>query len=198
MAQQSPDRQGPPGLPRLTFNRPFMRAFLAAEPPCFALGLVEERQRPYGFLALRPGESIPPAIANAGFRFGHALLGTAAFEVIHFIFEFYGFKTYNVLINPNNPLVQTVLATMVTHGDYFFFALNAQGSATAFRADIGPDNLAGIKTHLARLQHSTTTESQYRSAVAAFAQHPQPVGVMLQWVCQDHIAYLDLTTDRVV
>jgi hypothetical protein len=68
MAQQRPDRQVPPGLPRLTVNRPFMRAFLAAAPPCFALGLVEERQHQCGLLALRPGESIPPAIANAGFR----------------------------------------------------------------------------------------------------------------------------------
>jgi len=35
-----------PLLPRLTVNRSFMSAFLAAPPPCFALGLVEERRRP--------------------------------------------------------------------------------------------------------------------------------------------------------
>jgi len=45
-------------LPTLTVNRPFMRAFLAADPPCFALGMVEERQRQSGFLALRTAEII--------------------------------------------------------------------------------------------------------------------------------------------
>jgi len=41
-----------PLLPRLTVNWHFMRAFLAAEPPCFALGLVEERGRAGGFLGV--------------------------------------------------------------------------------------------------------------------------------------------------
>ena len=39
---------------------------------------------------------------NLASYFGHSLLGTAAYEVIHFAFMFYGFVTYNVLINPNN------------------------------------------------------------------------------------------------
>jgi hypothetical protein len=196
MTKQPPDRHVQPLLPRLVVNRPFIREFISADPPCFALGMVEERQQQYGLLALRPVEIIPPEISNAGFRFGHSLLGTAAFEVIHFAFEFYGFKTYNVLINPNNPLVQTVLAALIERGDYFFFALNANGSVTTFRAEIGQDNLAGITANLARLQRSTTTETQYRNAVAAFEKHPEPAGVMLHWVCHDHIEYLDLTRDR--
>ena len=80
-----------PLLPRLTVNWSFMSAFLAAPPPCFALGLVEERQRPCGFLAMRPDETIPPDSTEAGFRFGHSLVGTARYEVAHFGFEFYGF-----------------------------------------------------------------------------------------------------------
>jgi hypothetical protein len=36
-----------------------MREFLAADAPCFALGMVEERQRQCGLLALRPEEAIP-------------------------------------------------------------------------------------------------------------------------------------------
>jgi hypothetical protein len=196
MAKLTPNHKVHPFLPKLTVNRQFMREFISADPPCFALGTVEEQKRQYGFLALRPGEIIPPVISNAGFRFGHSLLGTTAFEVIHFAFEFYGFETYNVLINPNNPLVQTVLTRMVERGDYFFFALNANGSATAFRSEIGQEHLAGIKTNLARIQHSTTTDTQYRNAVAAFEKHPQPAGVMLHWVCQDHAEYLDLTRDR--
>jgi hypothetical protein len=86
--------------PRLTVNGQFMRDFLSAEIPCFALGMVEERQRPCGFLALRPPKVIPPTITNAGFRFGHALLGNADVAVVQFVFAFYGFETYNVLVNP--------------------------------------------------------------------------------------------------
>jgi hypothetical protein len=183
-------------LPTLTVNRTFIHAFLAADPPCFALGMVEERRQQSGFLALRPPEIIPQEVTDAGFRFGHSLLGTSAFAVVHFAFEFYGFATYNVLVNPNNPLVRAVLTTMVESGDYFFFALNANGTATAFRADIGQENLAGLQTNLPRIQRATTTEAQYRRAVAAFEKHPDPPGAMLRWVCQDDIAYLDLTKDR--
>jgi hypothetical protein len=96
-------------LPKLTVNGQFMRDFMAEESPCFALGLVEERKKTCGFLALRPAEVIPPEISGLGFNFGHALLGTTEFEVIQFVFHFYGFETYNMLVNPNNRLVKTVL-----------------------------------------------------------------------------------------
>ena len=82
-----------PFLPKLTMNGQFIRDFIAMESPSFALGLVEERKRQCGFLALRPDEVIPPEISAAGFNFGHALLGTAEFEVIQFVFQFYGFET---------------------------------------------------------------------------------------------------------
>src|SRR5450631_188172 len=90
-----------------------MGEFLAADAPCFALGMVEERKRRCGFLALRPEEAIPPDVTGAGFSFGHCLFGNAAFEVVQFSFHFYGFKTYNVLVNPNNPIV----ANGVDHHD---------------------------------------------------------------------------------
>jgi hypothetical protein len=48
---------------------------------------------------LRPAEVIPPEISGLGFNFGHALLGTTEFEVIQFVFHFYGFETYNMLVN---------------------------------------------------------------------------------------------------
>jgi len=185
-----------PLLPRLTVNRHLMSAFIAAEPPCFALGLVEEHGQACGFLAMRPDEVIPPGITDTGFWFGHSLIGTSAFEVAHFAFEFYSFKTYNVLVNPNNPLVQTVLTTMVESGDYFFFALDTQSSVTVFRSRIGEEDVAGLSTTVPRIRRSTTTERQYQRALAAFEKHPQPPGVLLQWVCRDNSASLDLTTDR--
>jgi len=183
-------------LPTLTVNRSFMQAFLHAETPCCALGLVEESGRPCGLLALRPDQEIPAVVTDGGFNFGHSLLGTAAYEVIHFAFEFYGFVTYNVLINPNNALVQAVLERMIEDEDFFFFSLEASGRVTAFRAAIGQETLAGIKAHRARIRQSTTTETAYRQALASFARHPEPEGVLLHWVCRDTIAYLDLAGDR--
>ena len=85
---------------------------------------------------------------------------------------------------------------MIEDGDYFFFALNPNNSVIAFRADIGQERLTGLKANLARIQHSATTDSQYRQALAHFAENPDPEGILLQWICRDNIAYLDLTTDR--
>jgi hypothetical protein len=180
----------------LTVNRPFMRAFLDATPPCFALGMVEERRRQYGLLAIRPAAPIPVEVTEIGFNFGHALYGSTDFEVIHFVFAFYGFQTYNVLINPNNPLVQRVLHRLLADGDYFFFALEATGRVTTFRTAIGQDTLSQVQANLARIEQSTTTEAQYRRALASFAAHPEPEGILLEWVCRDTLDYLDLTHER--
>lgn len=183
-------------LPKLTVNRQLMNEFIAADPPCFALGMVEERGRRCGFLALQPGRVIPPAITNLGFRFGHSLLGNADFEVIHFAFAFYGSETYNVLLNPSNPLVHAIVTAMVKSGDYFFFMPDPNGSVTAFRSSIGEGALVGLKTDLPRIQRSTTTEMQYRKAVSQFEKHPEPPGILLNWVCRENVACLDLGKDR--
>ena len=66
-------------------------------------------------------------------------------EVIHFVFEFYGFGFYNVLINPNDEMVQAVLDVMIEDGDYFLFSLAPNNCVTAFRAEIGHDALRGLR-----------------------------------------------------
>jgi hypothetical protein len=96
-------------LPKLTVNGQFMQDFIAAGTSSCALGVIEEGNQKSGLLALHLPDSIPPAIAAQGFAFSHELLGTSRFEVVHFVFRFYGFQTYHVLINPNNQLVQAVL-----------------------------------------------------------------------------------------
>jgi hypothetical protein len=147
-------------------------------------------------LALRLDEAIPPAIADRGFEFGHTLYGSATFAVLHLVLAFPGFQTYNVLINPNNVLVQAVLRTMLDDGDYFFFALAPEGQVTAFRADVGSEGLAVLRANRARLQASTTTDAEYQRAITSFAARPAPAGILLQWVCRDTLAALDLTTPR--
>lgn len=186
-----------PALPVLTLQGGWIREFVNAPGPCVALGLVEEYGQSYACLALRPPEVIPPEVTAGGFSFGHAVLGTATYEVVQFSFHFYGFATYHVLVNPNNPIVQAVLANMVGSGDYFFFALSPEGSVTAFRSDIEQGLLTGLTDNQPRVERSTTTAAQYRSALAQFAEEPVPSGVLLNWVCRDDSRYLDLTRDRV-
>jgi len=168
---------------------------MLAEVPCFAMGLVEERKKPCAFLALRTAETIPSDVSHGGFNFGHSVLGTSEFQVLHFAFEFYNFKTYNVLVNPNNFLVQTVLSMMIESGEYFFFAVSPARSVTAFKSEIQQDNLSGIKAHLHCIKGSKTTARQYARAISDFAKHSEPAGTMLNWVCRDNVKYLDLTGD---
>lgn len=180
----------------LTVNRSFMREFIGAAAPCFALGLVEEKGQTCGFLALRPEEEILPGISDSGFSFGHSLYDNDAFEVLQFAFQFHGFQTYNALLNPNHPLVRAVLDKMVEGGDYFFFTLAESGAVAAFRTEIGQDTRSQVKANLSRIRQSTITECQYELALASFAKNPEPEGTLLHWVCRDNIAYLDLTHDR--
>ena len=185
-------------LPKLTVNRQFMSAFLAETAPCLALGLVEEGASQCALVALRLHQAIPRAISAAGFRFGHSLLGASGWEVVHFAFEFYSFATYNVLVNPSDPVVRSVLTTMVRTGDYFFFALGSDRSTTAFRSEIGTTNVAGLEANMARIHGSTTTETQYRMAVSQFEKRPEPPGTLLNWVCRGNADSLDLAQDRLV
>jgi hypothetical protein len=187
-----------PKLPELAVNRSFMSAFLAEDLPCLALGMVEEGTSRCALLALRLDQALPRQVSAGGFSFGHALVGSGTWEVVHFAFAFYGFATYNVLINPSDPVAQTVLDAMVTSGDYFFFALADNRRATAFRSSIGRDNLAGLKANTHRVRGSTTTDAQYRQAVAQFSRLPEPPGTQLSWVCRGQPEYLDLEQDRLV
>jgi hypothetical protein len=88
------------------------------------------------------------------------------------------------------------VTTMITGGDYFFFAFNSTSGVTTFRAEIGDQTLSELQANRTRLQQSTTTETQYRQAVARFAANPSPEGRLLQWVCRENIDSVDLTKDR--
>jgi len=183
-------------LPKLTVNRQFMIDFLAAKTPCFALGMIEERKQKLALLALRPGDIISHDVTEPGFNFGHSVLGNAHYEVVHFAFEFYGFGTYNVLLNPNNSLVREVLTAMIDSEEYFFLAIMPDQSVAAFRSEMGKDGLTGLADNLPRLQRSTTNDMQYQKVLQQFQKRPSPPGRQLTWVCRDNIAYLDLSTDR--
>lgn len=185
-----------PLLPRLTVNRQFIDDFITAEAPCCALGLVEERKQTFGVLALRLEMVIPEAYTRTGFSFGHSLYGNADFVVVHFGFHFYQYATFNLLVNPNNPVVRTVLNKMLETGNYFIFAVDPKGSVTAFRSELGQDDLIELKNNLPRIQNAKTTDAQYRKTVAMFERNPTPSGQMLNWVCRDNADYLDLSQHR--
>jgi hypothetical protein len=175
-----------------------MQDFMQAELPCCGLGVVEVTGQKMGLVALHLNEVLPRKVADLGFRFGHCLLGTSSYEVIHFAFVFYGWKTYNVLINPNNPVAQEFLALMLGCGEYFFLVINGESDCFSFRESIAQESGLDIFADLPRIWYSTTTEDDYRKAVAQFSYQPEPAGQMLQWVCRDDPGYLDLKKDRLV
>ena len=174
-----------------------MSEFIAADPPCLALGLVEVGNTRCALVALRPEEALPRSVTAGGFGFGHSLYGASSWEVVHFAFAFYGHATYNALINPGDPVAKAVLDTMVGTGDYFF-APSPDRTTTAFRSSIGTGNLAGLKANMARIRRSTTNEAQYRLAVSQFGKRPEPPGTLLTWVCRGNTDHLDLMHDRLV
>lgn len=180
-------------LPTLTLNALFVRDLMAANPRCFALGYVKERQSISGFLALRPEKAIPSTSTQQGFRFGHSVLGCNGSPVLHFAFEFYGHATYHSLVNPGNPIVQRVLATMIETEDYFFFAINPDQTVTAFRSHLEHADLAGLKTNQARFKQASCAPTQYETACKVFAKNPDPPGLLMEWVCRDNLEYLDVT-----
>ena len=185
-----------PLLARLSVNRQFMSDFLSAETPCFALGMLEERKRCCGFFVLRPNEVIPPEISDAGFLFGHGLIGNADFEVVHFAFHFYGFKTYNVLVNPNNPLVQTVLTAMVEGGSLVLLALTTRRGSLHSGRNSGKRTWPDSSTNLPRIRRSAATEAQYRRRGHP-AEEPRPSRCAAKWVCQI-TSIVDVSKDSLI
>jgi len=75
-------------------------------------------------------------------------------------------------------------------------AISPNRSVTAFRSEIGLEKLAWLSINLRQIQGSTTTDAQYRRALARFRRHHDPPGQVLNWVCRDNVDYLDLTQDR--
>jgi hypothetical protein len=183
-------------LPTLTMNRLFVGDLMAEEPPCFAMGYVEQRQALSGFFALRPEQTIPSASTDQGFCFGHCVLGLDGSPVLQFTFEFYDHARYHALVNPGNPIVQAVLSTMIATEDYFFFAINPDQTVTAFRSHLESPDLGGLRTNMERFGNVTCTPAQYETVRAAFGKNPQPPGHLLEWVCRDNPDYLDLTRNR--
>lgn len=186
-----------PSLPGLAMNRAFVETLLSAEEPSCALGMIEERQQAFGLIALRPHEIIPATVSSRGFELGHCVLGGDNFEVVQLTFEFRGFATYHVLLNPNSPVVRSVLGHMLDSGNYFILVLDYDGDVQVFGSDVGEDSLIWLQAFLPRLLASRTTAEQYRRAVAAFSRNPQPPGQVLRWICGDDPNYLDLSGDRV-
>ena len=183
-------------LPKLTLNRDFIDEFMAQPEACCALGVIEERRHVLPLVAIRPQCSLPLAVTGEGFTFGHSVLGTSAYEVVHFAFTFRNVGNFNVLLNPSDPIVGDVLTRMVDLGSFFVLSIDPANAVTAFLADVGEVNLAGLIDHQPRLARSSTTEAQYDDALAQFRSRPEPPGVMLDWVCRGDLGYLDLTGVR--
>lgn len=179
-------------LPRLTVNKLFIQDLMAAQSPCFALGYVEDRGEKCGFIAMKPEISIPNQVTNQGMNFGHSVLGTEKYKVLHFGFEFYGHTTYHGLVPAGNPIIQAVISTMIETQDYFFFAINPDQTVTAFRSQFEVQDLAGLRTNQEQFGREHCSLEQYEKAVDAFTKNPNPPGQVMQWACRYNWDYLDI------
>ena len=173
-----------------------MQDFLDASKPCCAVSIIEERKQVLPLLALRPGVTLPDHITARGFEFGHSVLGDNDYEIVQFAFEFRGFATYHVLLNPNDPAVCEILRRMVEQRSYFIIAIDPDQHVTTFRADVGETTLTGLIDHLPRLMRSTTCGARYDKVLAQFRRRPEPPGDVLARVCHGDLSYLDPTKDR--
>jgi hypothetical protein len=185
-----------PALPRLIVNGLLIRDFLQAPAPCFTVGLLEERSAAYALFALRPRQAIRSRNVRSAFSHGHALLGAIECEVLQFGFTFFGFSTYHVLLNPNNPVVHAVFDCILDRRCYFVLVIDPNNRITAFRAELTRNHVARLTEYRRRTRRSTTTEAQYQETLSQFRQRPNPPGEVLEWVCGGDIGYLDLTRDR--
>lgn len=179
-------------LPRLRVNELLIRDLMAAQAPCFALGYVEDRKEKSGFIAVRPESPIPNQVTQKGMNFGHSVLGTSQFKVLHFGFEFYGHATYHGLVPAGNPIIQAVISTMLDTQDYFFFAINPDQTITAFRSQFEVNDPAGLRTNQEQFDEDSCSLEQYEIAVKSFTKKPDPPGKVMTWVCRNNWDYLDL------
>ena len=179
-------------LPRLIVNQLLIHDLMAAQAPCFALGYVEDRKEKCGFIAVRPEIPIPSQVTQQGMNFGHSVLGTSQYKVLHFGFEFYGHATYHGLVPAGNPIIQAVIETMLDTQDYFFFAINPDQTVTAFRSQFEAQDLAGLRTNQEQFGEDSCSLEQYESAVKTFTKNPDPPGTVMNWVCRNNWDYLDL------
>jgi len=186
-------------LPPITLSGKFINDFTDAEAPCCALGLVRSGDTVTGFFATKPESAVPRNVLGMGIGFGHRMLATPDGKpVCQFAFNFYGYEQYSVLVNPSNLLVLKAIKTMVEQKDYFFFIINPDDRVSAFRSDLGKENLAGLRDSLPLMQTTQTPQASYENGVASFRLAPNPPGIKtLDWVCRDDPAYLNLEDDTV-
>lgn len=179
-------------LPVLTMNELMIDDLMQEQAPCFAMGKVRLNGETCGFIAVRPAEAIPHECTLGGFDFGHSVIGVDDNPVMHFAFNFKDHKTYHGLVNPGNPIVQTVLSSMIETGHYFFFSINPGGSATSFGVRLPDADFVGLKSNLERFKTVSCMPAQYEKTVKIFGRNPSPPGEILNWACRDNPDYLDL------
>lgn len=186
-------------LPPIRLSRQFINDFTEADAPCCALGLVRSGDTVTGFIAMKPKSVVPRNVLSLGIGFGHRMLTTPDDKpVCQFAFNFYGYEQYTVLVNPSNSLALKAIETMVEQRDYFFFIVNPDDRVSAFRSDLGEENLAGMRDSLPLMRNIQTPQASYENSVRVFRQTPNPPEMrILDWVCRDNPAYLDLEDDTV-
>lgn len=184
--------------PPLTLNERFIYAFADEDGPCAALGLVESLGQELGFMAVKLTDPLPPQVANSGFDFGFEVLGNERYQLLHFVLNVKGIDPYDIIVNPNNPVVRKVMETMRETRQYFFLFVE-EGSLAAFHNDMGPDNVEWFRNYGDVIYTATTSDADYSTSLQRIKTKEGMLhGRLLDWVCRDDMEAINLETNRLV
>ncbi len=179
----------------LVLNEKFMHEFTAAEPPCFGMGYLEINGEVNGFFALRPVQSINPADCYDT-RFDHSQIQKAHNTISALTFEFGASEdSYDVLLNPESPVIHAVLETMIRTQRSVMLLFNGNAIASSHMKLAG-NNLNVIKKILEAQQGITCSEETYDEIHQILSGDRGVHNILMQWVCRNDMTYLDLSTHR--
>lgn len=179
-------------LPVLTVSEPFIVDIMKDQPPCFALGFIDDGTSDTGFIIMRPELKIPNEFSYKGFSFGHSVIGSAENPVLHFAFNFYGYKIFHGLAPSGNPIIHAVIDKMVTKKDYFFMAINPDNSIITFRSQMETDNLVGLKNSNQTYTDKSCYMESYNNTLDIFRKKINPSEQFMHWSCRHNWDYLNI------
>ena len=185
-------------LPDLTFNGCFVDSFaLGKGPNSLTLGVVEERKKEIGFIAIRPLENIPENVWAQGFNLGQRLIEEGDIQLIHFVLSFYRYHDFHIVLNPNNKIIRHVLNLMRESLAYFFFVFEGN-SMSAFRGSIDHgDNWFDNENNLEKINNATTTDCDYEMTLKIFKDENMLGGTLLSWIYRENLEFINLSNNRV-
>ncbi len=177
----------PQSCPPITISYQLAEALVDGPSPAFAIGICEEGGEQSGLMAIRVDEDLPEGLGiHAPMRIGHSLVASTRTDVPlpYFNFSFPGFRDFDVILKPDDPVVRKVLGMIVVTQRYFMLVIGRNHSATAFGGEATPSNFVGLADNLPRLLVANLTEADYQRALSSETQLSRTPVQRMHWVAR--------------